>query len=70
MPRYIVRIKEKYSMVQEIHFLSLSLSPEERYRAMFVRAMEAWKEATCIEFELAEHAEVDHLVFIKSDDLG
>ena len=63
-----MRIKEKYSMVQEIHFLSLS--PEEQYRAMFVRAMEAWKEATCIEFELAEHAEVDHLVFIKSDDLG
>ena len=25
MPRYIVRIKEKYSMVQEIYFLSLSL---------------------------------------------
>ena len=55
-------------MVQEID--SLSLSPDEYYRAMFVRAMEAWKEATCIEFELAEHAEVDHLVFTKSDDLG
>ena len=57
-------------MVQEVHFLSLILSSGERYRAMFVRAMEAWEEATCVEFEWATHADMDHLVFIKSDNLG
>ena len=64
-------------MLQKIYSLSLSLSLspslsllDESYRATFQRAIEAWEEATCIEFELAENGEVDHLVFIKSEDLG
>ena len=61
-------------MVQEIYILSLSLSlslsPDESYRATFTRAMEEWEEYTCIEFQLAPDSEHDHLVFIKSDDLG
>ena len=62
-------------MVQEIYSFSLSLSLSlsllgESYRAIFQRAIEAWERATCIKFELAENGEVDHLVFIKSEDLG
>ena len=57
-------------MVQEIYSFSLSLSSDESYKAIFHRAIEAWERATCIEFELAENGEVDHLVFIKSEDLG
>ena len=49
--------------------LSFSLS-EDHYRIIFIQAMEAWEEATCIKFELATHADIDHLVFIKSDNLG
>ena len=65
-----MQIKDNRWSKKFAYTLSLSLSPDERYRVMFVRAMEAWEEATCIEFEWATHADMDHLVFIKSDNLG
>ena len=54
-----------------VHSLSLSLSlSDNNYRAKFDKAVEVWKRHTCIEFEVAPNPETDHLVFIKSDDLG
>ena len=66
----VAQIKENRWSKKFAYTLSLSHSPDERYRAMFVRAMDAWEEATCIEFELAPNANVDHLVFIESNNFG
>ena len=49
---------------------SLSLSPAENYRATFTAAMNEWSARTCIQFALAPNGEQDHIVFVKSDELG